>query len=466
MKKILSTTLIIIFLFGINFAKAADKLNSEEILTNSFSNFRNAENFYYSETRSENNTSSDGKLGYKGEENIKGVFFFPDKAHLINFSKSFQVRDPESTEYKFIKKIVDNGEIGDTFFTGDKYYLKDYIKYSNLSKEYENLTYGKYHQFLVSDLGNNEKLNFTTEALTVYKLINSNFNLNNPELINKYEYSGKETLEGKEYYKFKIVDYNLEKLMFAWNDTDTKMADSNNIEGYNIKEFATTRDNPSVYNDGELWIDVTTLLPYKIIFNLIFQYDSLDGESVKKTEIIRTINFSRYNDDALYFNAPVNDMIINEEYASQKIKELMDAKMEARKNQQNQNTDTNLSNRLKGKIILQVEDAGQAYYVNPDNSKKYYLGRPADAFNVMRELGLGVSNSDFDSFNGYAPQRLSGKILIKVEDSGKAYYVNPDDLKMYYLGRPEDAFQVMRELGLGITNNDLNKIESNEYNKK
>jgi hypothetical protein len=117
-----------------------------------------------------------------------------------------------------------------------------------------------------------------------------------------------------------------------------------------------------------------------------------------------------------------------------------------------------LTSRLKGKILLQVEQNGEAWYVNPDNETRYYLGRPQDAFNLMRSLGLGISNRDFDSFEGYAPNRLSGKILLKVEDSGKAYYVNPDDLKMHYLGRPADAFRVMRELGLGISDKNLNLI--------
>ncbi|MEA2064813.1 MAG: hypothetical protein U9O66_00765 [Patescibacteria group bacterium] len=83
----------------------------------------------------------------------------------------------------------------------------------------------------------------------------------------------------------------------------------------------------------------------------------------------------------------------------------------------------NLSDRLKGKILLQVESNGEAWYINPDNSNRYFLGRPADAFSVMRELGLGISNKDFNSFNNVAPKRLSGKILLKVEDSGKAYYL-------------------------------------------
>lgn len=123
--------------------------------------------------------------------------------------------------------------------------------------------------------------------------------------------------------------------------------------------------------------------------------------------------------------------------------------------------DNSLSNKLKGRILLQVESSGEGWYVNPENSERYFLGRPSDAFNVMRSLGLGISNKDFDSFNGFAPKRLSGRILLKVEDFGKAYYVNPVDLKMHFLGRPSDAFEVMRNLGLGISNNDISKIDIN-----
>lgn len=124
------------------------------------------------------------------------------------------------------------------------------------------------------------------------------------------------------------------------------------------------------------------------------------------------------------------------------------------------------SSKLKGRILLQVESKGEAWYISPDNSNRYALGRPADAFKVMRELGLGISNKDFELFKNKAPIKLSGKILIKTEDSGKAYYVNPVDLKLYFLGKPSDAFKVMRELGLGINNRDLEKITISQKSKQ
>ncbi|MBA3047209.1 hypothetical protein KKC83_05695 [Patescibacteria group bacterium] len=117
-----------------------------------------------------------------------------------------------------------------------------------------------------------------------------------------------------------------------------------------------------------------------------------------------------------------------------------------------------LASRLKGRILLQVQSHGEAWYVHSDTGEGYYLGRPDDAFRVMRELGLGISNKDFDSFKGAAPKRLSGRILLKVEDKGKAYYINPIDLKMHYLGRPADAFEIMRKLGVGISDADFSEI--------
>lgn len=135
---------------------------------------------------------------------------------------------------------------------------------------------------------------------------------------------------------------------------------------------------------------------------------------------------------------------------------------------------SSLSDNLKGKILLQVEDKGQAWYVNPQTGKRAYLGRPADAFNIMRELGLGVTNKDLEKIAikgedhkdlNFA-KKLAGKILLQVEENGEAWYVYPKDYKRYYLGRPADAFKLMRELGLGISNENLNQIKISEKYKE
>jgi endonuclease YncB( thermonuclease family) len=53
-----------------------------------------------------------------------------------------------------------------------------------------------------------------------------------------------------------------------------------------------------------------------------------------------------------------------------------------------------LAGRLKGRILVQVESRGEAWYIDPVDGRRYFLGRPADAFELMRQKGLGVSNAD------------------------------------------------------------------------
>lgn len=131
--------------------------------------------------------------------------------------------------------------------------------------------------------------------------------------------------------------------------------------------------------------------------------------------------------------------------------------------------ETSFAKSLSGKILLQVEENGEAWYVHPENFTRLYLGRPSDAFHIMREVGLGISNEDisklpdstenFESKHDLAlAKNLSGKILLQVEENGEAWYVNTETYKRHYLGRPADAFIVMRELGLGISNTDIRKI--------
>lgn len=177
-----------------------------------------------------------------------------------------------------------------------------------------------------------------------------------------------------------------------------------------------------------------------------------------------------------------------------------------------------IDQQLTGKFLLQVESQGEAWYVNPKNLERYYLARPADAFLVMKTLGIGVSNenlkkipldltlyqgtdtdndglpdeiekslstdlnktdTDGDGYldgeevkNGFSPlssgklpwdnnfaSQQKGKILLQVESLGQAWYVNPTNSKRYFLGRPADAFEIMKKLGLGISNRDLNQIK-------
>lgn len=178
----------------------------------------------------------------------------------------------------------------------------------------------------------------------------------------------------------------------------------------------------------------------------------------------------------------------------------------------------NLAQSLKGKILLQVESHGEAWYLNPGDYKRYFLGRPSDALELMRYFGIGITdenlnkfsigviNEGIDSDNDGLPDSLEnalntdpinpdsdndgyndkleidsnnnplgigvlnidkefsennlGKIFLQTEKNGEAWYINPANQKRYYLGRPLDAFRAMKFLSLGITTNNLNSIST------
>jgi hypothetical protein len=131
--------------------------------------------------------------------------------------------------------------------------------------------------------------------------------------------------------------------------------------------------------------------------------------------------------------------------------------------------DRDFSNQHLGKMFLQIEENGEAWYISPEDGKRYYLGRPDEAFAVMRELGLKIATNDLkkipepevsfgSGFERDYANKFSGKILLQFEEDGEAWYINPADLRRYYLGCPADAYAVIQNFGVAITNEDLRKI--------
>jgi len=185
--------------------------------------------------------------------------------------------------------------------------------------------------------------------------------------------------------------------------------------------------------------------------------------------------------------------------------------------------DQNLTNRLKGYILLQVQASGEAWYLEPLSGEKYYLKDGPTAFEILRKFGLGITNTDLNKIpvgiekrfsdtdtdadglsdtleesldtdpknpdsdsdgykdgieiqNNYNPtktgmmtidtnlaNRLKGKIVLQVQSLGQAWYINPQDGKRYYLKDGPAAYQIMKFLSLGISNNDLRKIAVGDF---
>ncbi len=120
-----------------------------------------------------------------------------------------------------------------------------------------------------------------------------------------------------------------------------------------------------------------------------------------------------------------------------------------------------LMERVRGYILLQVEAHGEAWYVDPVSEKRTYLKDGAAAFQIMRNFGLGVTNADLAKIQAGDRgllNRLSGRIVLQVEAHGEAYYIHPGNLGVHYLKNGNEAYRIMRELSLGITDDDLEMV--------
>ncbi len=120
-----------------------------------------------------------------------------------------------------------------------------------------------------------------------------------------------------------------------------------------------------------------------------------------------------------------------------------------------------LGERLAGQILLQVQSHGEAWYVNPKDQRRYYMKDGAAAYQIMRYLSLGISDADYARLiagDAALKQRLLGRILLRVQEHGEAYYVCPRDKNVIYMKDGATAYQIMRNCSLGITNADLGQI--------
>ena len=123
---------------------------------------------------------------------------------------------------------------------------------------------------------------------------------------------------------------------------------------------------------------------------------------------------------------------------------------------------TNMLKRVKGRILLQVESKGEAWYVDPVSEKRFYMEDGNAAYEMLRTFGLGISNSNFEKLakgDVSLIERLFGRIVLQVEKNGEAHYINPQDKKLYYLKNGEEAYRIIREQGLGISNSDLELVQ-------
>ncbi|PKM91112.1 hypothetical protein CVU82_03595 [Candidatus Falkowbacteria bacterium HGW-Falkowbacteria-1] len=139
-----------------------------------------------------------------------------------------------------------------------------------------------------------------------------------------------------------------------------------------------------------------------------------------------------------------------------------------------ENPDSVLTERMFGRMLLDVEGNGEVYYVDPVTGGKEYLADGAAAYNLLQRRALGISEENFaklslgenkDDTNickdSVLNNRLKGRIVIRAEANGEAYWIYPENCRAYYTGTFDAAYKLMRDFSLGINKANLAKIRNN-----
>lgn len=136
------------------------------------------------------------------------------------------------------------------------------------------------------------------------------------------------------------------------------------------------------------------------------------------------------------------------------------------------NLNSGISEELKGQFLIRTANEEEAWYADPTTGKLHYLGRSDDAFVLMQQLGLPISNANLNKLKGEGShssqvdtilaQQLAGRIILQVEEGNEAWYVWPNDQQRYFIGRPEDAQRVFDELGVEITEEEFASLQKSD----
>ena len=161
-----------------------------------------------------------------------------------------------------------------------------------------------------------------------------------------------------------------------------------------------------------------------------------------------------------------------------------------------------ITNRLKGRLLLQVEQGGAIWYVNPIDLQKYQVTW-ANALPLFQSFALGITDSDLvkipadvnsirpdldsdnDGYtdiselnNGFSPyipgaykgkfsidknlaNRLKGRLLLQVQQGGAIWYV--DHTGVRHNVRWDNLMNLFTRLALGITDADLAKVGTGDF---
>ncbi|MBU1203149.1 PDZ domain-containing protein [Patescibacteria group bacterium] len=100
------------------------------------------------------------------------------------------------------------------------------------------------------------------------------------------------------------------------------------------------------------------------------------------------------------------------------------------------------------------------WYIEPTSQERYLIKDGVSVSKLLKKIGEATHNIELDKISSDYNKAYDnrGEILIQVDEKGEAWYINPIDLKKYYLQNGKDGFATIQKLALDISTVKLNAI--------
>lgn len=115
-------------------------------------------------------------------------------------------------------------------------------------------------------------------------------------------------------------------------------------------------------------------------------------------------------------------------------------------------------------VVTEQKVDPAAWYINPVDKRRYYFDNEYIGYEKAKLMMLGITNKDLFKIplpgekmtgNLKLRRRLSGRFLLQVENLGRIWYINPIDLKRYYMDGPHSVRYLIDHTGVNAEDKTL-----------
>ena len=128
---------------------------------------------------------------------------------------------------------------------------------------------------------------------------------------------------------------------------------------------------------------------------------------------------------------------------------------------------TTTAQRLAGQVVYTAEKNNEFWLVNPKNLQRSLVNNYKETLNTFKSKFTGIKEADFKKITSVGStlknnldmaKRLAGKIILRTEKHGEAWYINPLDFQKYDISTSTNLFKSLSMLATPISTTELAEI--------